>query len=252
MIAALARALRLPVSSSTSLRLAGTAATSPPTGTSSGLIGLSDHVGDDAHVRVPDRHLELLGRARARPGGATYRSRRRTTSGSGRTTMRPDEGAADDRPLGEAGVGQPAVERLDRRLALLGRRAHLVAHGHDLVARHELARPVDRAQADQQDAQAHRHAQRQVQGPHGAERSAVRRRHPQGSARRPPPPPAAAATARPNSVATWRSARLAARGSTSVRRVCAVVGRDEVRLGGLGGVAHRRIPWLRSRWRRRP
>ena len=137
-----------------------------------------------------------------------------------------EQGVADQRPPGDAGLLDPEVEHAERLVAVLVGGARRVAHLDDLVVAHELARPLDQPDADQQQCEAQGRAQRDVarrrgrgssdvvavgaavdvEGEVGARRTAPRRSSRGRTAQR----PAARRASRPSGRRRWAATRARA------------------------------------------
>ena len=118
-------------------------------------------------MRLPLRQIVWLSAST----GSGPMSLSTTMSGIGKSSERADQGAAHDRALGEAGLGEAGLERLERRVLVLLGGAERVALADDLLVGHELLGPLDRAEADEQDREAEAEAEREVRQLHGPDRA---------------------------------------------------------------------------------
>ena len=153
--------------------------------------------------------------------------------------MRAEQRVADQRATADAGLLGTLVEDGQRLLAVLGETRRRVAVLDDLVVAHQLARPLDRADADAQQRQPQAEAEGDVGGAQSEEHARGRRRRRRRSRRR-----RTAARRRSRGRTAWRpgARRACSRASsTSVGRGC-VLGQPRVgdRLG-LDRVASSRL-----------
>ena len=141
------------------------------------MIGSPETSLDDAHALTP--HGGYSARA-----GSGPRSRSTTIAGSRPACQRAEQRVADQRAAHDAGVLDALLEGGDRDLAVLVAGAGRVAHLDDLVVVHELARPLDDADAQREHRDAHGHAERDVGGTEAEHRVGVARRSRRRSRRR--------------------------------------------------------------------
>ena len=112
---------------------------------------------DDAHALLPDGVRELVARQRAEVAQGDDR-------GQAEEGHRPEQRVAHQRPAPDAGVLDSPARAPRRPPRGPPRRRSGVAVLDDLVVAHQLARPVDRADADAEQGQAEGGAERDVGG----------------------------------------------------------------------------------------
>ena len=132
-----------------------------------GLHGDEGDVGDDPDALGPDGVRRVALRQRAEIPEEHDRGQQQHAHGG-------EQAVADQRPAGELGVLGALVERGERLGAVLGRGVMVVTLLGDLAVRHQLLRPLDGREPDQEQRETEKATQRQVQGADAEDRRVAR------------------------------------------------------------------------------